>query len=65
MNLVGAAPDAEHTLRALQSKSGFDEAQANAVLELQVRQFSQHERSRIVDERESLRCTFDESPTDL
>lgn len=64
-SLIGAAKDGAHALRALQSAFGFDEAQAHAVLDLQVRRFSARERSRIAGERESLRRSLDDSSTDL
>jgi DNA gyrase subunit A len=64
IGLVGTAPDGDQAVRALQSRFGFDEIQAHAVLDLQVRRFSELERSRIADERESLRRTLGANTTD-
>ena len=55
LRLVGEADDASSARQALRSELHLDELQATAVLDLQVRRLSRHDRARIHQERERLR----------
>lgn len=55
-SIVEAAPDADRARGDLMAALGLTEVQATAVMDLQVRRFSARERSRIAEERDSLRA---------
>jgi DNA gyrase subunit A len=65
MRLIGASPDADQARVAIQAAFGFDDVQAHAVLDLQIRRFAELERSRIARERESIQRSIGEAGTDL
>lgn len=55
LEVIGAAVDPDAARQAIMTRFGLNEIQAVAVLDLQVRRFSQAERRRISDEAHQLR----------
>jgi DNA gyrase/topoisomerase IV subunit A len=55
LEIVGAAPDADAARQAVMDRFAVGAEEATAVLELQVRRFSERERRRIREEAAELR----------
>lgn len=55
MEVLASASDADAARGEIQTRFGFSEAQALAVLDLQVRRFAGRERSRIIEEAQDIR----------
>jgi len=55
IDLIDTSASAEHAVGQLRQTFGFDEVQARAVLDLQIRRLARLERTRIAEEREVLR----------
>jgi DNA gyrase subunit A len=55
MDVVASAADGDAARGEVSTRFGFSEVQALAVLDLQVRRFSERERRRIVEQAEEMR----------
>ena len=62
---IRASPEVSVAQEALVSKLGFSEAQADAILKMQLRRLAALEQKKIVDETESLRLIIDKLTTIL
>jgi DNA gyrase subunit A len=60
MDVVGAAAGGEPALHAVMAHFELNEIQAHAVLDLQVRRFTDHERQRIAEQLDDLRRRLDQ-----